>query len=132
MARPRKSEFKDASKEVIEKEFLKGPEEDINLSEKVVVANKIPEMTTVEFRNDRDPGVPLEFHYATASHPLKQYRLFHGQEVTLPLEVVEHLESCRVPLYSYRKGFDGNPEMFVNGYKHQFTCKPIRKHAFAA
>jgi hypothetical protein len=86
-------------------------------------------METIIFRNDRDPGIPLEFHYASKTHPLHHYTLYHGQEAQLPVEVIEHLESCSIPIYEYRKGPDGHPKMYQNGRKYSFTCKTVRSAA---
>ena len=130
MARPKK--LNQASTEVIEKEFLNESPEGfppIKLDEPVKVVTKMPEMETIIFRNDRDPGIPLEFHYATATHPLHSYKLFHDKEYTLAREVVEHLEQCSIPIYGYRKGYDGHPEMYMVGRRHQFSCKHVRKAA---
>lgn len=124
-----KQKLNNASSEVIEKSFLEqNPEgfEKIEEPSPIVVTNQIPRYETVVFRNDRDPGIPLEFHYASKTHPLKQYKLLHGEQYSLPVEIIEHLESCAVPIYGYRKGRDGHPEMFINSYKHQFTCKTVR------
>ncbi len=132
MARPKLNRLNDKPSEVIEKAFLEESPEELPVNEKVVIAKQIPVMDEVEFRNDRDPGIPLEFHYATKTHPLKKYKLIHGHRHTLPREVVDHLDSCKIPMYSYRKGSDGHPEMFVTGYKHSFTCRPVRQNAMAA
>lgn len=127
MARPKKR-LNDQKAEVIEKNHLVddtiGHEEEI-LSP-VKVFKDIPEMTTIIFRNDRDPGVPLEFHYASKTHPLNHYTLEHGKQYTLPVEVVEEIESKRIPIYVYKKGPDDLPVKVINGYKYMFTCKQVR------
>ena len=103
---------------VNENVLLENPEGFPNeLPEPIVISNHIPEMRTGIFINNRDPGYPLEFHYHSKSHYLKHYKLIHGKEYTLPLEVVQHLESCAEPQYDYRKGYDGHPEMYVKSYK---------------
>lgn len=127
MARPKK--LNDASSEVIEKNILQENPEGFPEAkeEKIAVVKVMPKMDTIIFRNDRDPGIPLEFHYSSKSIPLTQYKLLHDHEYVLPVEVIEHLESRVIPIYSYRKGADGHPEMFVTGNRHQFTCKVVRK-----
>lgn len=128
MARP-KSKLNKESSEVIKKAFLEQNPDGLPVAKEpdpIVIVKAIPKMETIIFRNDRDPGMPLEFHYHSKTHPIKHYKLIHGQQYTLPLEIVEHLESRAIPIYGYRKGLDGHPEMFVNGYKHQFTCKTVR------
>lgn len=129
MARP-KSKLNESKSEVIEGNILKenpeGLPETDDFSPQVAVVAVMPKMETIIFRNDRDPGHVLEFHYSTKTHKLHHYKLFHGQEYTLPLEVVEHLESRAVPIYSYKRGPDGHPVMYISGYKHQFSCKTVR------
>jgi hypothetical protein len=127
MARPKK--LNDASSEVIEKTILQENPEGFPEAkeEKIAVVKVMPKMERVIFRNDRDPGIPLEFHYSSATVPLTSYKLFHDQEYTLPVEVIEHLESRAIPIYAHKKGPDGVIQMFVNGKKHQFTCKVIRQ-----
>ncbi len=120
---------------VIVKEILKqNPEgfEEAALPEpKVVVADKVPEYRTVQFLNGRDPGYPLDFHYHSATHYLKHYRLFHGKEYDLPVEVIEHLEQCNEPQYGYRPGPDGHPEMFIKARKYIFQLRNVPKKAAA-
>lgn len=129
MAKPKR--LNDASSEVIENNILKENPEGFEKAEvsSVAIMNEIPKMETIIFRNDRDPGIPLEFHYHSKTHPLHHYKLFPGEQYTLPVEIVEHLENCAVPLYSYRKGPDGHPQMYVAGYKNNFTCKVVRQAA---
>jgi hypothetical protein len=128
MARP-KSKINEAKSEVIESEILKenpdGLPETVELP-KVDIVKVLPKMETVIFRNDRDPGQVLEFHYHTKTHRLHHYKLYHGKQYTLPTEVVEHLEERCVPMYGYRRGPEGSPEMYITGYKHQFSCKVVR------
>lgn len=131
MPRP-KSKLNEATSEVIEENILKENPEglpEIKEPSIVQVVQNLPRMETIIFRNDRDPGMPLEFHYHTKTHPLGRYKLFHGKQYTLPTEVVEHLEGSSIPIYSYRKGPDGHPEMFVSSFKYNFSCKPVRNAA---
>ena len=91
---------------------------------KVVIANEVPQLEKIIFRNQRDPGYPLEFHYASKTHPFKQYSLIDGQEYTLPKEVIRNLESCRENIEKYRKNQNsGLPEIYVAGYKTHFVCE---------
>lgn len=121
----------DAKSEVIAENVLKqNPEghastEDVKI-EQVVIAKKMPEYRRIIFINGRDPGYPLDFHYSSSTHPLKKYTLFHGFEHELPIEIIEHLESCAECQYGYRKGVDGHPEMYVSGkkYLYQFRNPP--------
>lgn len=124
-----KSKLNKASSQVIEDNILKENPEGLPETqdfEPVAVVPYIPKMERIIFRNDRDPGMPLEFHYHSKTHRLHHYKLFHGKEYTLPVEVIEHLETRAIPIYAYRKSPDGHPEMYVNGWRHQFSCKTIR------
>ena len=124
----------DAKSEVIADNILKqDPEgfkknEDVNL-DKIVISQHVPEYKNVVFLNGRDPGYPLDFHYASATHPLKIYKLLHGHEYKLPVEVIEHLESCNEPQYGYRRGMDGHPEMYVVSRKYIFQLRTPPKKA---
>lgn len=130
MAKSR-SKLNNRPKDVIAEEIFK--ENPVGVPEikesAIAIATEMPKMETIIFRNDRDPGIPLTFHYSSKTHPLHHYTLYHGQEHTLPVEVIEHLESCAVPLYAYRKGPDGHPQMYCNGKKYNFSCKSVRRAA---
>jgi len=89
----------------------------------VVIATEIPKHEKIVFRNQRDPGHPLEFHYASKTHPFKMYKLIDGQTYDLPLEVILNLESCRENIEKYRRGSDGLPQIYVAGYKTHFVCE---------
>jgi hypothetical protein len=92
--------------------------------DKVVVAHEMPQAESIIFRNQRDPGYPLEFHYASKTHPFKQYKLIDGQAYQLPREVVKNLESCRENIEKYRKNsHSGLPEVYIAGYKTHFVCE---------
>lgn len=91
--------------------------------EQVVVVKEMPKFERITFRNQRDPGYPLEFHYASKTHPFKQYTLIDGKEYTLPVEVIRNLEGCREDIHKYRKNSDGIPEIYVAGYRTHFVCE---------
>jgi len=134
MARPR-SHFKDADGETIQRNlFDENPEglppiDDAPIAQKIVIAQKLPEMRRICFINGRDPGVALMFHYHSKNHPLKHYTLFHGKEIDLPVEVIDHLESCGRPHYAYKNGENGHPEMYVKSFDYMFQCKSVKKVA---
>ena len=90
---------------------------------KVVVVNEIPKVERVTFRNQRDPGHVLEFHYSSKSHPFKQYKLIDGEQYNLPVEVIKNLEQCRENIEKYRRNKDGLPEIYIAGYKTHFVCE---------
>lgn len=136
MSKPR---LNDCSKATIDQNFLEEQPE-IPVNEKVHVhsaSQPIPKMETIVFMNNRDPGVTLHFHYASATHPLRLYDLVHGQQYTLPVEVIKHLEgqnewdqwACHQRLYGKRVKQDGTTEPYVNGYKSYFQCKSVRAAA---
>jgi hypothetical protein len=126
-----KSQLNNASKEVIEKNILLQNPEGLPTEVKglpdevtgIVISKEIPKMKKVVFLNGRDPGETLYFHYHSKTHPLKQYTLYHGQEHELPVEVIEHLESCGESIYAYRTGRDGHPEMYRKSMKYIFQFK---------
>lgn len=90
---------------------------------KVVITRGKPEYESIIFRNQRDPGYPLEFHYASKGHPFKQYKLIDGEKYNLPTEVIKNLESCRENIEKYRRNNQGLPEVYVAGYKTHFVCE---------
>lgn len=91
--------------------------------DKVVVVDETPKAEWVIFRNQRDPGHILEFHYASKTHPFKNYYLTDGQKYLLPIEVIKNLESCRENIEKYRRNAAGLPEVYVAGYKTHFVCE---------
>jgi hypothetical protein len=117
--------------EKLQEDHLTGPADEsieevreVLKDKKVVIANEIPQLEKIIFRNQRDPGYPLEFHYASKTHPFKQYSLIDGQEYTLPKEVIRNLEGCRENIEKYRKNqSSGLPEIYVAGYKTHFVCE---------
>lgn len=118
--------------EKLQEEHLTGPADETLeqcaaelQDEQVVVVNEIPKYEKVTFRNQRDPGYPLEFHYASKTHPFKMYKLIDGQQYDLPREVIVNLESCRENIHKYRKNGEGIPEIYVAGYKTHFVCERI-------
>ena len=135
MARTRRArKLNDAKSEVIAENVLKEypeglPPIDVKQIDRIVVAQNIPKYRKITFLNGRDPGYPLDFHYASGTHPLKIYKLLHGHDYELPEEIIEHLESCNEPQYSYRKGADGHPQMFIESRKYIFQCRNAKKVA---
>lgn len=128
---PRRTEKK-IPVEQLQEQHLTGPaDEPIDQVAKdlkenqVVVINDMPRYERVTFRNQRDPGYMLEFHYASKSHPFKQYKLVDGTQYDLPIEVIKNLESCRENIEKYRRNSDGVPEIYVAGYKTHFVCERV-------
>ena len=121
--------------EKIEESFLKEDSKDIPINEKIITeAVPIPKMEKIIFINNRDPGCALQFHYASKTHPLKMYTLFHGHEHELQVEVIQHLEgtkpgdpwSCHSRKYGRREKPDGSTETYENSYVPYFQCKSVR------
>lgn len=116
--------------EKLQEQHLSGPADEsieqvaAELKEnEVVVMYEMPKFERITFRNQRDPGYPLEFHYASKSHPFKQYKLIDGQQYDLPYEVIKNLEGCRENIHKYRRGQEGLPEVYIAGYKTHFVCE---------
>lgn len=94
--------------------------------DKIVFAKEIPHVEKIIFRNQRDPGHALDFHYASKTHPFKQYSLVDGQQYSLPREVIKNLEGCRENIEKYRKNSQtGLPEIYIAGYKTHFVCERV-------
>ena len=126
--------LKDYSKEVQHENFLEETP-NIPLEQKVVVSAEVPKYEKIIFQNNRDPGVAVEFHYSSKTHPTKQYTLLHGHEYTLPVEIINHLEgrnpwdnyACHERIYGRRMNAEtGRPDVVVNSYRPCFYCKPVR------
>lgn len=116
--------------EKLQEEHLTGPASETieeiakNLNEGiVVVAKEVPHMEKIIFRNQRDPGHALEFHFKSKNVPFKHYKLIDGETYTLPLEVIRNLEGCRENVEKYRRNSQGIPEIYIAGYKTHFVCE---------
>lgn len=128
-----KKNLNEHSKEVIEENFL-SEEQNMLPNQKVHVYKEMPKTEKVVFMNNRDPGIPLYFHYASKTHPLHHYELYHGETYELPVEVINHLEgvnkhdpwSCHKRTYGQRMKPNGIHETFVNGYVPYFQLKHVR------
>lgn len=121
---------KKESIETLQENYLTGPaNEPISevreqmQEDAIIVFSQVPQHEKVIFRNQRDPGYPLDFHYASKTHPFKQYTLIDGKEYTLPSEVVRNLEGCKEYVYKHRKTSEGIPEIYTAGYKSHFVCE---------
>ena len=118
--------------EKLQENHLSGPADEsieqvaMELKEnQIVIAEEMPRYEKVTFRNQRDPGYPLEFHYASKTHPFKQYKLIDGMEYNMPVEVIKNLEGCRENIHKYRKSSEGIPEVYIAGYKTHFVCERV-------
>lgn len=114
----------------LQENHLQGPaQEDIEQiraemgNERIATVHEIPTHETIVFRNQRDPGHMLEFHYASRAVPFKMYKLIDGHKYTLATEVIRNLEGCRENVHKYRRNSDGNPEIYIAGYKTHFVCE---------
>jgi hypothetical protein len=84
------------------------------------MADKVQKVK-VSFRLGQGEGNPLEFTYQG-----KGYVLYDGTEVSLPVDVVDHLNSLKYPEYKLDKD-DATGQMVSKlvGYKHRFFCVPL-------
>lgn len=87
------------------------------------VPAQVDQFEKIIFHNQRDPGHALEFHAHSKENPFKMYTLVDGKEYVLPKEVIRNLENCRENIEKYRRNADGNPEIYVAGYKSHFVCE---------
>lgn len=118
--------------EKLQESHLSGPADesieqvrkDLQVDE-VVVFTEVQPFEKVIFRNQRDPGHVLDFHYASKTHPYKQYKLVDGVQYSLPLEVIKNLERCRENIEKYRRNGEGLPEIYIAGYKTYFVCERV-------
>lgn len=99
-------------------EVMKG----LQMSE-VVVTPEVVEHEDIVFRNQRDPGHTLSFHYASKTHPFRKYDLIDGHRYTLAREVIRNLEGCKENVEKYRRNNEGLPEIYVAGHKQHFVCE---------
>jgi hypothetical protein len=79
------------------------------------------EKIKVSFRLGENEGNPAEFTFQG-----KGYILYNGTEVTLPVDVVEHLNSLKYPQHKFE--VDEKTGQMVSklvGYKHRFFCVPV-------
>lgn len=118
--------------EQLQEEYLSGPaDESIQQvaqelkEDQVVIVKEMPRVEKVVFRNQRDPGHALQFHYSSGTHPFKQYNLVDGQTYDLPIEVIKNLEQCRENIEKYRRNSEGIPEIYIAGYKTHFVCERV-------
>lgn len=116
--------------EKLQEEHLSGPADEpieecaVALKEgQVVPVQQKVKFEKIVFRNQRDPGHVLSFHYHSAACPFKMYNLIDGQEYTLATEVIRNLEGCRQNIEKYRKNSQGIPEIYVAGYQTHFVCE---------
>ena len=103
---------------------------EIIVQEAPAVTAKVAEVVKkrwIQFINGRDPGVTLEFHYHSATHPLKHYKLFHGKEHELPEEIIDHLENIGEARYEHRKNEYGEVKPTQVGMKYLFRCQNVKR-----
>ncbi|MFP4086387.1 MAG: hypothetical protein ACLFUL_06295 [Desulfobacteraceae bacterium] len=76
----------------------------------------------VRFLNNEDPeGGELHFAYQG-----KYFWLRNGQEYSLPVEVVEHLNSLSIPQYKWEHDPEtGGTRSVETGQLNRFTCLPV-------
>jgi len=126
---PRPKRQKKVPVEKLQEDHLKGPADESiaqiaqEMEEAVEIVAEMPKIEKVIFRNQRDPGYPLDFHYYSKTHPFKIYTLIDGKEYFLPTEVIRNLEGCRENKYKHRRNAENLPEIYVAGYKSHFVCE---------
>lgn len=78
------------------------------------------EKIRVSFRLGEGEGNPAEFTYEG-----KNYVIYNGTEVSLPVDVVDHLNSLKYPEYKLETDEKGRMVSKLVGYKHRFFCVPV-------
>ncbi len=116
--------------EKLQEDHLTGPaqepiEQIAEEMNQVAIAKEVPQFEKIVFRNQRDPGQILHFHYSSKTSPFQMYNLIDGKEYTLAKEVIKNLESCRENIEKYRRNADGIPEIYIAGYKTHFVCERV-------
>lgn len=126
MARQKKLTLGDEASKKVTEEFLKENPEglpDAPKLEKVVVAKFIPEMEEVVFVNQRDPGVMLEFHYKSKTYPIQHFKLMDGETYKLAKEIIDHLQSCSIPIYGKEIMDQGICKRPIVGHKYMYSFR---------
>jgi hypothetical protein len=126
MSRQKKQTLGDSKEKKVTEEFLKENPEGIPdqiSQEKVVISDHIPKYEEVVFTNQRDPGVMLEFHYRSKTHPIKHYKLCDGEQYNLPKEIIDHLQSCSIPIYGRPEPDKSVMDLPVIGRKYMYSFR---------
>jgi len=86
------------------------------------------ESSTVQFMNLEDPNVPLEFTFMRKNQKTPhKYKLFSGRTYTLPVDVIDHLNSKAYPIYENKWNAEEQQYNSVQvGMKPRFTCHPVQ------
>ena len=84
------------------------------------MADKV-EKVKVSFRLGEGEGNPAEFTYQG-----KSYVIHNGSEISLPIDVIDHLNSLKYPEYKFElDDKTGQMASKLVGYKHRFFCVPV-------
>ena len=83
------------------------------------------EERTYEFYNLEEPGLAVKFAYGPTNNP-KRYNFWHGQKVTVPVEVAEHVERSQTPIWSWRPDGRGSLVKEMTGWKPRFQMREVR------
>jgi len=115
------------------------------IKHRVESSKLVDPMVEVRFQNIEDPGSagkpspPLNFVYE--NYVFKESRregepdtaLRHGHTYKLPLSVVEHLNSLKVPVYAHTIDPKTKALMSVEaGHNNRFSCVPVNMGDFKA
>lgn len=84
-------------------------------------------------RMDNQTGNPLKLRFRSAEklidfnseRDLEEKMLMDSQEYDLPLPVIEHLNSRKVPRYKQVKYPDGTHETVLSHHEHRFSCQMV-------
>ncbi len=84
------------------------------------IAVKNDPLIEVVFNNIESPDVTHYFTYGGQKFELKD-----GEKVKLPLCVVNHLNSLKVPIRRYDENAPSGQQTVVTGMRNRFSCQPV-------
>ena len=84
----------------------------------------LKEKILIEFYNVEEPGAPLKFDYGSAKKP-ESFLLLHGGKYNLARKVVQHIESCKTPIWDYKPNGEGQMLKYLKGYNSRFQCRQL-------
>lgn len=89
------------------------------------------EMVTGIFNNLEVPGASLTFFYNDHNTPLKTYHMEDGQQYTIPLSVMEHLNNnTQYPIHNYKLDENQKHMMVIGKKVKRYFFEPLNMKGF--